>query len=236
MTKRNPWWYAPDDFLSLFYPRLCLACGKNLHSNEEIICLFCAYKLPKTNFHKYRENPLTRHFWGRVNISSGAAMYYFNKGGKVQQLIHRLKYLNKPNIGVKLGEIYGQHLKKSEWMMQPEVIIPVPLHPWKLKKRGYNQSLTFANGLASIMEKPVSKAMRRKTMTRTQTAKSRLERFNNVLEAFEVTNPEAVEGLHVLLVDDVITTGATLEACAIKLLEVPGVKVSVVTIAFAMMR
>ncbi len=176
---------------------------------------------------------MTEHFWGRVKLEYGASFYYFKKGGLVQQLIHNLKYANKPEIGLRLGQLYGKVLKKSPFLGQAEIIIPVPLHPRKQKMRGYNQSAKFAQGLSLGMEIPWSAALHRNMMTATQTQKARIERFSNVEHAFEVAKPNFIKGKHLLLVDDVITTGATLEACAHQLLTVPDTKVSVVTIAFA---
>ena len=222
-----------DDIFSLLYPRVCLACGKNIRAHEEAICLTCQFKMPKTNFHEDRENPFTERFWGRVRLNCGSAFFYFGKGGKVQQLIHNLKYSNKPEIGVRVGKLYGKVLSKSLFFRQADMIVPVPLHPLKQRMRGYNQSSVFAQGLSESMDIPWVKALRRTEMTETQTKKDRIARFNNVKDAFEVTDPKFLEGKHILLVDDVITTGATIEACAHKILEIPGTKVSVVTIAFA---
>jgi ComF family protein len=159
-------------------------------------------------------------------------LYLFNKGGKIQHLIHQLKYRGKKEIGISLGKIYGQELKISPLFSLSTVIVPVPLHKNKLKKRGYNQSEAFAQGLAESMGiENYADALIRTHLTQTQTKKSRYERWQNVEEIFQVIAPDKLEGKHVLLVDDVVTTGSTLEACANKILDIPNTKVSVVTIA-----
>lgn len=181
-----------------------------------------------------KENPFTERFWGRVRLESAAAMCHFVKGGSIQKLIHNLKYEAKQDIGVKMGEEYGRNLKDSLFFKSVEVIVPIPLHPKKERKRGYNQSDLFAKGLASGMKLPWLKdGLHRTKFTETQTAKSRMERFDNVFGAFELGNGPQLMGKHVLLADDVITTGATLEACALKILELPTTKVSLAAIAIA---
>ena len=228
-------WRWLHDFIGLFYPNLCLACGDNLPPFDEIICLKCQFKLPRTGFHEHLENPFTERFWGRVRIESGAALYYYTKGGKVQQLIHRLKYEHRPQIGYKLGQLYGRQLKEAAAFTEIDAIVPVPLHPRKKHQRGYNQAAEFGRGLAEAMDVPqFAHALARRSYTSTQTRKSRTERLENVLQAFLVNRPEQVRGRHLLLVDDVMTTGATLEACATRLLEVPDTKLSLATIAIAM--
>jgi ComF family protein len=222
------------DLAGLLYPNLCLACSRNLPPRQESICLSCQYKLPKTGFHEQRENPFTERFWGRVELQAGAALYFFNKSGRAQRLVHSLKYEGKQQIGVKLGQIYGSLLKEAPGFRQASLILPVPLHSRKERQRGYNQSACFARGLSQSMGIPWLKdGLQRREYTATQTRKSRLERFDNVAEAFVIPRPKQLEGQHLLLVDDVITTGATLEACALKLLELPGTRVSMATIAIA---
>ncbi len=231
---KRSWFRYFDDFLSLFYPRLCLACGKGLPAQEEIICVSCQYHLPKTQFHLEKENPFTDRFWGRVELESGSAMYRFVKGGRIQNLIHKLKYEGKREVGKRLGKMYGLQLKEVAHFQNVDFIVPVPLHPRKLHKRGFNQSDYFAMGLSESMGVPwLASGLKRVAFTGTQTKKSRLERLANVEDAFVVGQPKLLEGKHVLIVDDVLTTGATLEACAIKMLTLPNTKVSLATIAFA---
>ena len=220
------------DFVSLFYPNLCLSCGNNLPYNQEVLCLSCQYQLPKTDHHLMAENAFTEKFWGRIPIKAGAAMYYYDKKDKVRNLIKQLKYHNKPFIGIKLGQLYGKTLRASTLFQEIDLIVPVPLHPKKLHQRGYNQSDQFAIGLSENMNIPWDKnILARPIFTETQTQKSKMDRFANVEHAFTVENPQKIEGKHLLLVDDVLTTGATLEACAAKLLKTPGVKISMATMA-----
>src|ERR1051326_888561 len=219
-----------NDFLSLIFPKVCAACGKSLFKSEESICTYCLYHLPKTNFHLYTDNPVVKLFWGRTNIYSASSLYSFSKGSKVQHLIHLLKYRGKKEIGQTIGKYYGKELKVAPMFSSADVVIPVPLHLQKLKKRGYNQSEMFAQGIAESMNAETSGEILIRTFaSETQTKKSRFARWKNVEEVFKVILPEKIKGKHILLVDDVITTGATLEACANKILEVPGTKVSVAT-------
>jgi ComF family protein len=224
-----------NDFVSLFYPQVCCACGNSLYRNEEIICSFCRFHLPKTNFHKQLENPLSKTFWGRVKLENVGAYFYFSKGSKVQHLMHQFKYRGRYDIGVYLGRLYGSELRQEDAFRDIEMVIPVPLHPDKLRKRGYNQSEKIAEGLAKSMEITMEPGILIRTYaSATQTRKSRFSRWENVKEIFEITHPEKIAGKHLLLVDDVITTGATIEACATHLLGVEGTRLSVVSLACAM--
>ena len=223
-----------NDVISLLYPNLCLACREHTPARGEIICLRCQHKLPKTNFHLERENPFTERFWGRIPIESGAALYHFVRGGRVQELLHRLKYLGKADVGLRLGQWYGEMLRESPYFREVDLIVPVPLHPRKERLRGYNQSALFAKGLSETLRKPwLKNGLVRTSFTESQTQKSRAERLENVMEVFAVGNAAQLTSKHVLVVDDVMTTGATLEACGLKILELPGTKLSFATIAIA---
>jgi len=222
------------DFLDLIYPRTCAACGNTLYQHEEVICSSCLVHLPKTFFHKDANNPLLSLFWGKIPIEMVSSFYFYNKGNKVQNLIHQLKYKKRPEIGVYLGKRYGNYLKKSPCFSSINVIIPVPLHQSKKIKRGYNQAEMIVQGLSSSMDIPYdSTSFIRSMATETQTRKSKQERWENVKNKFKVVEPEELKNKHILLVDDVITTGSTMEACAQVLLEEEGVKVSMVSIAAA---
>ena len=223
-----------NSLLNLWYPDLCFACEQRMRPEGFSICVHCEYKIAPTGYHCLAENPVLDRFWGRVPLVHAATCFEFTKEGLLQKLIHQLKYRNRPEIGIELGRIYGQMLKATVPYSTVDYIIPVPLHPKKKHERGYNQAAMFAKGLATAMEINWSEDyFVRATYTTTQTKKSRTERFANVQEAFVVADQKALEGKHLLLVDDVITTGATLEACASKLLEVDGVRVSIAAIALA---
>ncbi|MBA2422308.1 MAG: ComF family protein [Chitinophagales bacterium] len=224
------------DFTSLIYPQLCASCGLGLYKGEEVICTFCHHYLPKTYYHLERNNAIEKHFWGRVNIERAASCYFFQRGSRVQHLIHQLKYKGKTEVGVAIGKIYGNDLNHSVDYCTVDVIVPVPLHKSKEMKRGYNQVDLFCEGMAETMNKPWSKhALERLKATETQTHKTRFERWENVGTVFHITNPDSLKGKHVMLADDVITTGSTLEACAQAILAVSDTRVSVATIACAVM-
>ncbi len=222
------------DLISLFYPRICLSCGNVLFKNENVLCFSCLYKLPKTGFHLLEENPVARQFWGKIYFTSAASLYYFTKGSSVQHLVHQLKYKGYKEIGEYLGRLYGRDLRQSPLFNGISAVIPVPLHPRKLALRGYNQAEWFAAGLAASMQVELDiTTLVRIHASETQTRKSRFRRWENVREIFRITDTHRHAGKHVLLVDDVITTGSTLEAAGHSLLTIPGIKISVASIACA---
>ncbi len=222
-----------DDFLQFFFPDLCVACGQILNKQEKVLCTQCLFHIPRTEFHKDFENPVSQLFWGRVKIEYAGSFFYFNKGSSYQSLIHKLKYKGRRDIGIELGKIFGAELRKSVFTMA-DMIIPVPLHPEKIKIRGYNQSEMIAKGLSLSLNLPVNtSALLRSESTETQTRKSRFERFRNMEKKFIVRSTADLEGKHIILADDVVTTGSTLEACAIAVLEIQGTKVSILTLAVA---
>ncbi len=223
-----------NDFVSLIFPHICLSCNCTLVENERTICTYCLYKLPQTNFHLQNDNPIEKIFWGRTNVHSAAAFYSFSKGGNVQQLIHNLKYKGMQELGVELGRLYGFELIGAPRFSAIDVIVPVPLHPTKKSKRGYNQSELIAEGLSLSMKKPSDfRLLIRNKNTDTQTKNTRFNRWKNVDTIFSLRDTEQYKSKHILVVDDVITTGATLESCINTLLQIEGVKVSVATIAWA---
>lgn len=209
-----------SDFVSLIYPQLCLACGDNLIHQEKTLCTSCLYSLPYADFYKYPDNKIARQFWGRVTVKHALAIWLFNKGGHLQHLIHQLKYNRKKEAGYLLGELAGKRLTQTSWFSQPDAIIPVPVHPAKKAIRGYNQSEILSKGIGGIINVPVlTDVLLRPGKAKSQTTQTRYERYINMRNQFMVKNEELIAGKHVLLVDDIITTGATLEACIETLLK-----------------
>lgn len=222
------------DFFSLFYPRLCYACQKALLKEETLICSFCEYQLPQTFFYKERDNAMSRIFWGRVEIETATALLYFQKGSMVQRLVHQFKYKGRQEVGRYLGKLLGIQLHGHPLWEPVTMIIPVPLHEKRQQERGFNQSEVFGQGLARALKKPlVVDNLVRVAKTTTQTRKTRFKRWENVETVFQVNDPEAFRSQNILLIDDVITTGSTLEACAQKLSEIKGVRIWVATLAMS---
>ncbi len=222
------------DFFSLLYPQVCPACKERPPIRGDIFCIHCYYKLPYTDYHLSNDNMMLDRFWGRLELEMATAIFLFAKGSRTQNVIHALKYKQKKEIGIRLGEDYGIKLKENPILKTVNLILPVPLHLKKLKKRGYNQSDLFAKGLSLGMNIPWSKNhIKCIKESSTQTRKSRLERLENAANSFTIDNPNDLRGKHLLIVDDVITSGATLEACGLKVLEIENTKISFATIAIA---
>jgi len=222
-----------EGFAGLFWPNVCACCSTGLICGEKYICSHCMYDLPATNFHKEDENPVAQIFWGRITVEHATASYFFRKGNNIQKLVHHVKYRGQKEMGTMLGREMGKHLCESSFV-DIDLIAPVPLHPQKLSKRGYNQSEWIARGVAEIMGKPIDvQTLERCIFTDTQTRKKRFERWKNVDSRFKLVNPETFAGRHILLIDDVVTTGATLDACIEAVLKAPECKASVATLAFA---
>lgn len=222
------------NLLSFFYPSLCPSCQQALQQNENVICLNCMMHLPETDYHTDKNNPCLQLFAGRVKIENAASLLAYKKSNNVQSLLHHFKYKGNQDIGVMLGKYYGEKLLYQPDFQNIDIIIPIPLHPEKQKQRGYNQSESIARGLGEGMKIPYSNTvLLRSVFTQTQTRKSRINRWENVKGVFEVADVEQIIGKHLLLCDDVLTTGATLEAAAQQLLSVDGVKVSLITLATA---
>jgi len=222
-----------DGFLGLFWPNVCVCCSTGLLCGEEYVCSHCMYELPKTNFYKEADNPVAQIFWGRAMVEQATAGYFFRKGNRVQKIVHQIKYKGQKEMGTVMGREMGKTLLDSNFN-KVDIIVPVPLHPKKLRKRGYNQSEWIAQGIAETIDKPIDvQTLVRIFFTDTQTRKKRFDRWENVDSGFSLTNPDNFADRHILLVDDVITTGSTLEACIHAVLSAQGSKVSVATLAFA---
>ncbi|MCG8341030.1 MAG: ComF family protein [Cytophagales bacterium] len=224
-----------NDFISLFFPPCCLLCKTPLIRSEKLICTTCFWELPLANAHLEEDNPVAEKFYGKVALKHAMAFYKFRKGSKIQLLLYQLKYKNKPQIGEIVGRKYGSILRDEKWHKAFDLIIPVPLAITKLRQRGYNQSAFFAKGLSEALAIPWSdRCLKRVKETLSQTRKDRLARWKNVATVFSVENAMIIRGKRILLVDDVVTTGATLEACALTLLAAKSKEVSVATIAVAL--
>jgi len=221
------------DLINLLFPDLCNACGNILYHGEALICTTCLYDLPFTDYHLYAANPVARQFWGRVPIHAAMSFLYFGKGSRVQQMIHALKYKGRTQLGVRLGEMLGTALLKANLYQGITMIIPVPLHKKQERNRGYNQSKCIADGIALVLNVPVeNECITRIKRTESQTKKTRFNRYLNMTTVFSVINPAKLENQYILLVDDVMTTGSTLEACATLLLEHKLHRLSIATLAF----
>jgi len=226
---------ASQYLLGLFFPHLCLCCQSGLPAPGMYLCLTCQQQLPYTSLHQTTDNAFIQRFWGRVPLVYGAACFYFVKGGTAQQLIHQLKYAGQPQIGFHWGRIYGKKLLQSAYFREVEVIVPVPLHWKRERKRGYNQAATIARGIAEVLQRPLlPNGLERVRYTESLTRKSRLERLACIQDAFAVRRPDYLQGKHILLVDDVLTSGATLEACALPLGNLPDTRISMVTLGITM--
>ena len=223
-----------EDLIALFYPNTCIICRENLLKKEECTCTLCLYKIPKTDCFKHKDNLVSKLFWGRVHLENAVALYVFHKEGSVQKLIHELKYEGGKRTGVFLGKQLGYALKENGSFSDVDYIIPIPLHPKKEKLRGYNQSKYIAKGVREVLEIKINtRSLIRTENTDSQTRKKRFSRWENMMNSFALKRANELKNTHILLIDDVVTTGATLEACAQKLLEIEGVKVSIATIAVA---
>jgi len=222
------------DFIALFYPRVCVACHTSLIKGEDVLCTSCLVQLPKTAYHRFDQNPVHNRLAGRLPLQFASAFLKFRKGGLVQSLLHELKYNNRPEIGVRMGHLYGIELLESGIGPGFDVIVPVPLHASRMRKRGYNQSAKFAEGLSEALHVQWEESISlRLNATNTQTRKGRADRWSNVKDAFSIAGIDKVAGKKILLVDDVITTGATLEACGQHLVDAGCASLSVACIAEA---
>ena len=222
------------DLWKLFFPQCCLICGKTLLEGEEYLCFQCLSNIPRTHLYLRKDNEMEKELWGKFPIERASAYLYYSKGGDVKKLLTDLKYRGNADLGSFLGRCMTREMLSSGFFQGVDGIIPVPLHPRKQKIRGYNQSVMLANGISSVTNIPVwTDLLVRTQYTQTQTRKGSYERWLNVKDMFECTSPERLRDKHVLLVDDVFTTGATLVACADAFRQIPGLRFSVLTLAIA---
>jgi ComF family protein len=213
-SNEKPWIRLFSDFTSLFFPEYCLGCSSGLVKGEEILCTRCILDLPRTGYQFDAENPVKEKFVGRLPIKHATAFLKFRKTGIVQHLLHQLKYNNHPEVGRRLGQFFGKEIKDIGLANEFDIIIPMPLHSMRQMKRGYNQSAMFAEGLMNSLGVPFNAAaVVRQVNTSTQTRKNKTERWENVNKAFSIKDTAIIKNKRVLLVDDIITTGASIEAC-----------------------
>ncbi len=223
-----------DSFLHLVFPHVCSGCGNDILSNETVLCMRCISAMPETNFELHTNNPVEKIFWGRLKLVSATGQFYFTKESLMQHLMHQFKYKGNKELGLQLGRIIGTQLSKSGRFNDIDALIPLPLFPVKEKRRGYNQATILCKGMAEVMNCQVlDKVITRPQHTETQTKKGRIERWKNMDGKFVLSNPELIRDKHILLVDDVVTTGATLEACGNELLKAENVRLSVATLCIA---
>jgi len=222
-----------DSFFHLLFPHVCSGCGSDMLNKESLLCMRCIDAMPETNFEIHANNPVEKKFWGRLPFQQATAQYYFIRESLMQRLMHQFKYKKNKELGTQLGRMMGESLKKSN-RFTIDALIPLPLFPAKEKKRGYNQATILCEGIAESLQVPVlSDVIIRSQHTDTQTKKGRIERWQNMEGKFVLAKPGAIANKRVLLVDDVVTTGATLEACALELLKGKNVELSIAALCYA---
>lgn len=222
-----------DAVLHYVYPHVCVGCGTDVLSVQSQLCLYCIQSLPVTNFETMPKNPVEKIFYGRVPLQAATAYLYFSKTSITHELVHAIKYKRNKELGLQMGAIMGEALKLSG-RFPVDAVIPLPLYPKREKKRGYNQATLLATGIAQALEVPcLERVIKRSRKTETQTKKNRIERVENMINTFTLMDPQQIANKHVLLVDDVVTTGATLESCATTILQAPQAQLSIASLCFA---
>lgn len=225
------WLYS---LLSLLFPRYCVACGKPLVKGEDCLCAMCNINLPRTDYHLEKDNCVEQIFWGKIPLEHATSFLFYRKGSDYRQILHRLKYGGEKEIGAVIGRYMAAEIQPSGFFEGIDVIIPVPLHKKKLRSRGYNQSEWIAKGVSVVTGIPIdATSVKREKNTETQTRKTVLERWENVEGTFRLQHPEKFSGKHILLIDDVLTTGATIVACAASFEKAEDVRISILTLTMA---
>lgn len=220
--------------LHSFYPRRCVVCGTPLVEGEQGLCTQCVLRMPRTGYHTQEGNPVEVSFWGRAQLERATSYFFYEKGSDFRHLLHRLKYGGRKDLGYLMGRVVATELRESDFLEDIDLLLPVPLHPRKQRERGYNQSACLAKGLSQVTGIPVNTtSLIRRRHHESQTHKRRYDRWLNVDGIFALRHPERLAGKHLLLIDDVLTTGATITACCDALKEVEGVRISVFTLAVA---
>lgn len=222
-----------SNFMHLFFPHVCVGCGSDVINTNHQLCLHCTADLPFTNFFSQPGNPVEKKFYGRVPLNNAGSAYFFTKDSLIESLIYELKYKGNKAVGHYMGLLLGNILQKSLRFQHIDMIVPLPLNAMRLKKRGYNQSTVLSEGISEVMGKPVvTDAVIRKVNTETQTHRGRITRWQNMDGVFALSDPSHLKDKHILLVDDVVTTGASLEACGAEILKVTGTRLSIATLAY----
>jgi ComF family protein len=221
------------DFVHLFFPHVCTGCGSDVLNNSHQLCLRCLSELPVTNFFSQPGNPVEKKFYGRLPVRNAGSGFFFTKDSIIETLVYELKYKGNKDIGFYLGQLVGKFLAENNRFEEADMLIPLPLNAKRHKKRGYNQASALCNGIASVWKIPVMEnAVIRKVNTETQTHRGRITRWENMEGVFAVAEPSIIQDKHILLVDDIITTGASLEACGSEILKVPGTALSIATLGY----
>jgi len=223
-----------EALLHLAFPQVCAACGSDALPREQLLCLPCLEALPQTHFHLHHHNPIEKIFTGRLPLQHATAQYYFTKESGLQHLLHQMKYKDAKDLCVYMGRLMGQQLSQSNWIEDIDALVPLPLFAQRQRQRGYNQSALLCQGIAEVLQKPVlNDVVIRSSATESQTRKSRVERWQNMEGVFTLAHSSQLIDKHLLLVDDVVTTGATLESCGRTLLQAPNTRLSIATLCFS---
>lgn len=223
-----------EALLHIAFPHLCQRCGTDVLNTSDQLCPQCIIALPKTSFELFPDNPIEHYFWGRLDLVSATAQYYFTKDSGMQHLMHVFKYQRNQALGMFLGKLMGQSLLAAPRFSGVDALVPLPLFKSKERARGFNQATVLCKGISEAWGKPVwTDVVIRTEHTESQTKKNRIERWQNMRHRFEIINEEKIRGKHLLLVDDVVTTGATLEACGNEILQAEDTRLSVATLCLA---